>query len=129
MNKLTGEVFRVFGNFSFKGNHKSIQNDYDRTANKIKDVIVEDHMIKFHSGLFSEGNSEYSYEVILFHDSANLFNGSFKILSETRGRGDVKCELYENSKAYFLYGEWIEDSNCYTWWARIKKRNKILIFS
>jgi hypothetical protein len=124
MSKLTGEVFWVLGNFSFKGSHKSIQNDYDRTASKIEDAIVEDHMIKFQTELFSEGNSEFSYEVSLINESANLFKGSFKILSETGGSGEVKCELYDNSKAYFLYGEWIEDSNCYTWWARIRKEIK-----
>jgi hypothetical protein len=125
MSKLKGEIFWVLGNFSFTGSHKSIENDYDRTANKIEEAIVEEHMIKFQTGLFSEGKNEFSYEVNLINDSANLFKGNYKNLSKTGGSGEVKCELYQNNKAYFIYGEWIEDSNCYTWWARISKSQNL----
>jgi hypothetical protein len=122
MSKLTGYIFWVSGDFSFNGTHKSKENDYDRTASKIEEVIVEEHMIKFQTGLLFEGKNKFSYEVNLINDSANIFKGRFNLLTATEGRGDVSCELFQNSRAYFLYGEWIEDSNCYTWWARINKK-------
>jgi hypothetical protein len=57
----------------------------------------------------------------------NKFEGTFKEENEY-SNGKCFCELFTNTKSYFVYGKWIEYSDTFkdgytsTWWAKIDRK-------
>lgn len=124
MKTLTGKIYWVEFDFNFNGLHIPKKDETSFVATKMTNVIIDDNMIKFTCEPIDKGYSMYSVNLVI-NDSGNKYEGLFKEIEDEENEGKVSCELFRNSKAYFLYGKWteydydLETDVDYTWWARI----------
>ncbi|MDZ4845332.1 MAG: hypothetical protein SH857_07255 [Chitinophagales bacterium] len=121
--QLSGKIYWVLDDFGYKGNRNfSKKDETAHTSTKVKYALVQDHMIKFSTEAVEIDGEVISYNInLLINDRGTEYTGTFSEASDADWNGDVSCELFENKKAYFLYGNWVEDEEVYTWWARIDK--------
>ncbi len=88
----------------------------------IDNIIIDEHMIKFHILPYYIDGETYSYDVNLNADFVGKgFIGEFNDTTDRDYKGHVECELFENRVRYFLYGKWTEEETNYTWWAILDK--------
>lgn len=122
MSKLTGKIYWVESDFSFNGCHIPKKDETSHTVTRIENAIVDDHMIKFTSTPVDHGNYQFGYNVNLIANDKGLgFTGSFSDTTDGDWKGEITCEVFENKKAFLLFGKWTEEEIIYTWWARIDK--------
>jgi hypothetical protein len=122
MTQLIGRIYWVLDDFTYNGNIIPTKDSTAHAATRLKYAIIQDHMVKFQTEPINYFDNKLVYDVNLtINDIGTRFVGTFSEVTDDDRRGDVSCELFENSKAFFLYGNWIEDEYNYTWWARIEK--------
>lgn len=117
MNLLAGQIFWVSDDFKY---NDSLEREFEHTAAKISDVVVDENMVKF--TVQNPGYLLYTYEVQLIReDIGTNYSGTFRSLENLEYFGQVKCELFENETKILLYGCWLENETEMTWWAMLKK--------
>ena len=122
MTQLTGKIIWVLDDFGYFGNHIPKEDTTEHTVSKIKFAIIQEHMIKFQTDPVEYQGEQFAYNVNLnINDKGTHYTGSFSEVTDSDWTGKVSCELFENGKVFFIYGEWIEDETFYTWLARIDK--------
>lgn len=122
MAALTGKLYWIENDFDFNGPRETKKGESESAITGIENVIVDDNMIEFRTIPFELEGVQTSYNINLRADETGLgYSGKFYDTIDRDWNGEVKCELFENAKMYFLYGKWTEDDVIYTWWARIQK--------
>ena len=122
MKKLSGKIYWIADDFSFNGNFIPKKDETSHTVSKVEDVVIDEHVIKFTTTPVDYDGEKFSYNVNLLADEKGLgFTGTCNETTDRDWKGEIKCELFENKKTYFIYGKWTEDDVVYTWWARIDK--------
>ncbi|MBP9180480.1 MAG: hypothetical protein KBG24_08300 [Bacteroidia bacterium] len=122
MKKLSGKIYWIQDDFNFNGNYFPAKGKTAHIVSKIENVVIDDNIIKFITAPVDFNGAIFSYHVNLLADDNGLgFSGKFTEEADIDWTGEIKCELFENKKAFFVYGKWEEDGVIYTWWARIQK--------
>ena len=87
---------------------------------------ADEFVIKFTTKPYDIDGEAFSYSINLnSFDKEFIYKGFATSLTDEEEPIEVKCELFENKRAYHLYGTWIEYDMVYTWWAKIDKaKNK-----
>jgi hypothetical protein len=117
------KIHWVLYDFDFSGLYKPKTGETEMTTTVITHSIIEEYMIEFSTEAYDYEGINLSYNVhLLIDDTGRKYVGRHTRDDKPESEGEVTCELYSNSKTYFLYGKWTEDGKDYTWWARIEKK-------
>jgi hypothetical protein len=132
---LIGKIYWVQDDFAYEGQYKikldsksqkSSYKDSEHVVTKIDNVVIDEFVIKFTTKPYDIDGEAFSYSINLnSFDKEFIYKGFATSLTDEEEPIEVKCELFENKRAYHLYGTWIEYDMVYTWWAKIDKaKNK-----
>jgi len=123
MSQLTGKIYLIEEDFAFSGVREPKTKQTSHIISKVEHVLISEHAISFTVMPYDYKGEEISYNVNLSIDEIGFgFTGSYSNVSDPDAKGNVKCELFSNSKQYMLYGRWIgEDEGIYTFWSIINK--------
>lgn len=120
--------FNYDGLFKVKLDSKSSKTSFkesEHVTTKLENVIIDEFVIKFSTVPYDSDGEIFSYNLNLTSlEQEFLYKGFASSETDPEMPIEVKCELFENKKHYFIYGSWVEYDTPYTWWAIIDKQKK-----
>jgi len=122
-NLLSGKIYWVQDDFSYNSFYDPKKGETLHISTGVDNVLIDENMIKFSTlPIKNISNEIESYNVNLIINEHGIdYSGTFANTEDRDWSGPVTCELYENKKAYFLFGKWTESEFLFTWWAKINK--------